>query len=255
MITKEEISRIADMKHLPIRNAEKDYILEILLYLSSDFSRKLVFKGGTALYKFYNLNRFSEDIDFTLSSKRFDIDSMINKIVRGLSYLGMHHTITEKIEYGNEITIRLNVRGPLYDGSKNSMSRVTINISRREKPILMEEKMLIPSYQEIPSFRINILSPGEIAAEKIRCILTRDKPRDIYDLWFLLKRGVSIDKDIISRKLRIYNLSFDLKTFYDKIWKKKDMWTRDLRGLIIGSLPDFREIVDEIESILEDRIK
>ncbi len=179
MITKEEISRIADMKHLPIRNAEKDYILEILLYLSSDFSRKLVFKGGTALYKFYNLNRFSEDLDFTLSSKRFDIDSMINKIVRGLSYLGMHHTITEKIEYGNEITIRLNVRGPLYDGSKNSMSRVTINISRREKSILIEEKMLIPSYQEIPSFRINVLSPSEIVAEKIRCILTRDKPRYI----------------------------------------------------------------------------
>ena len=37
--------------------------------------------------------------------------------------------------------------------------------------------------------------------------------------------------------------------------KNDDMWTRDLRGLIIGSLPDFREIVDEIENILEDRIK
>ncbi len=33
------------------------------------------------------------------------------------------------------------------------------------------------------------------------------------------------------------------------------MWYKDIKGLIIGSLPDFREIVDEIESILEDRIK
>jgi predicted nucleotidyltransferase component of viral defense system len=51
MISKLELTRIAEMKHLTIRNAEKDYLLEFLLYSLSDDRRSLVFKGGTALYK------------------------------------------------------------------------------------------------------------------------------------------------------------------------------------------------------------
>ncbi|MHA1185883.1 MAG: nucleotidyl transferase AbiEii/AbiGii toxin family protein [Candidatus Heimdallarchaeota archaeon] len=57
MISRLELTRIAELKHLTIRNTERDYLLELLLYALSDDRRSLVFKGGTALYKFYNLNR------------------------------------------------------------------------------------------------------------------------------------------------------------------------------------------------------
>ncbi len=73
MISRIELTRIAKTKHLTVRNAEKDYLLELLLFALSDDRRSLAFKGGTALYKFYNLNRFSEDLDFDLVGKRFDI--------------------------------------------------------------------------------------------------------------------------------------------------------------------------------------
>jgi len=152
MISRSELTRIAEMKHLTIRNAEKDYLLEFLLYSLSDDRRSLVFKGGTALYKFYNLNRFSEDLDFDAIGKRFDADKMIKKIIRNLELSGMQRTRPEKIEYSNETNIRFAIRGPLYDGSKNSMSRVTINISKRERPIspimkLLILKMMVGFYQ------------------------------------------------------------------------------------------------------------
>lgn len=248
MISRAELARISKEKHLPIRNAEKDYLLELLLFALSDYRRFLVFKGGTALYKFYNLNRFSEDLDFDLVGKRFDVDKMIKKITRNLELTGMRRTITEKIEYSNETNIRFAIRGPLYDGTKNSMSRVTINISKREQPILPLERLLVANYPEIPSFELSVLGEGEIAAEKIRCILTRDKPRDIYDLWFLSKKNVSIDVLLVNKKLKIYRLNFNLKELLEKVNEKRNMWKRDMQDLIIGKLPEFDIIENDLNN-------
>ena len=246
MITKPELLKIAEMKRLTIRNAEKDYLLEFLLYSLSDDRRLLVFKGGTALYKFYNLNRFSEDLDFDAIGKRLDSDKMIKKVIRNLELSGMQRALPEKIEYSNETNIRFAVRGPLYDGSKNSMSRVTINISKRERPIFTSMKLLISTFPEIPSFELSVLDIQEIAAEKIRCILTREKPRDIYDLWFLSKKGITLDVSLINKKLKIYNITFNQKKFIEKVKEKQKMWKRDLQDLIIGNLPEFDDVVTEL---------
>lgn len=251
MISKSELAKIAEIKHLTIRNAEKDYLLEHLLFALSDDRRFLAFKGGTALYKFYNLNRFSEDLDFDLTGKRFDVDKIIKKITRNLELTGMQRTLFEKIEYSNETNIRFSIRGPLYDGSKNSMSRVTINISKREQPLYILDKLLISSYPEIPSFELSVIDEREIAAEKIRCIMTRDKPRDIYDLWFLSKKNIAIDISLVDKKLKIYNLIFDLEKFLEKIIEKHKMWKRDLNDFIIGTLPDFNTVFSEIKNWCE----
>jgi len=246
MISKSELTRIAEMKHLTIRNAEKDYLLEFLLYSLSDDRRSLVFKGGTALYKFYNLNRFSEDLDFDAIGKRLDSDKIIKKIIRNLELSGMQRALPEKIEYSNETNIRFAIRGPLYDGSKNSMSRVIINISKRERPISPSIKLLISTFPEIPSFELSVLNIEEIAAEKIRCIITREKPRDIYDLWFLSKKGITLDVSLINKKLKIYKLIYDSEKFIEKVNEKQKMWKRDLQDLIIGSLPKFDDVVAEL---------
>ncbi|MBN2603950.1 MAG: nucleotidyl transferase AbiEii/AbiGii toxin family protein [Candidatus Thermoplasmatota archaeon] len=248
MISRSELARIAETKHLTIRNAERDYLLELLLFALSDDRRFLVFKGGTALYKFYNLNRFSEDLDFDMIGKRFNIDKMIKKITRNLEITGMQRTLPEKIEYGNETNIRFAVRGPLYDGSKNSMSRVTINISKRERPILPKDKLLITTYSEIPSFELFVLDEKEIAAEKVRCILTREKPRDVYDLWFLSRKNIAIDISLVNKKLKVYRLTFNLEKFLEKVNEKRNIWKKDLQDLIIGTLPEFDTVANELEN-------
>ncbi|MCX6666077.1 MAG: nucleotidyl transferase AbiEii/AbiGii toxin family protein [Euryarchaeota archaeon] len=247
MITKTELGKTAEQKHLSLRNAEKDYFLELILFNLTDFRRILVFKGGTALYKFYNLNRFSEDLDFDIAGKQFNLDTLIKRVLRGFKLTGTQRTLYETNEYGNEINIKFTIRGPLYDGSKNSMTRVTLNLSRRERPTMMSNKLLITSYTEIPSFEVNVLDTQEIAAEKIRCIMTREKPRDIYDLWFLSKRKTPIDLSLINKKLKLYQLVFDKTMFHEKLQQKRNMWTHDLKDLIIGTLPPFDDIITELE--------
>ncbi len=253
MIAEQELKRIAEFKHLSIRNAEKDYLLEVVLYSISDFKRILAFKGGTALYKFYNLNRFSEDIDFDITGKKINIPSMIENVIRATELLGMSKTLYKKEEYTNDINVRFGIKGPLYDGGKKSMSRVVLNISKREHPVFVERKLLISSYPEIPSFEINVISQEEISAEKIRCIMTRDKPRDIYDLYFLLKKGVIIDEALVNKKCKIYGLTFDKEFFFGKLYQKQKMWSTDLKGLLIGTLPGFEDVVNELKKMITNQ--
>ena len=128
------------------------------------------------------------------------------------------------------------------------MSRITINMSKRERPISSLEKLLVATYPEIPSFELSLMDVKEIAAEKIRCIMTREKPRDIYDLWFLSKKGITIDVSLVNKKLKIYRLTFNSKKFTEKVNEKRNMWRRDLQDLIIGTLPEFNDVTNEIKN-------
>jgi len=246
MITKEELTTTANLKGVHIKNAERDYLLELSLYAFSKFGNTLALKGGTALYKFYNLNRFSEDLDFTLNKQRIDVEKMMQMLLSHTSLIGIRGSLEEKRRYKNEINLRTSFRGPLYDGSKTSMTRITINISLRERPQYLTKAFLVPNYREIPSFTVHVLDAKEILAEKIRATMTREKPRDVYDLWFLLKRGTPIDEVLVNKKLRIYHISFEKKEFFDHIERKRGAWKRDLLGLLTDSPPDFEEILQDI---------
>ncbi len=246
MIKKEELAEVADAKRISLKNAEKDYLLELLLFaIYSETGDSFVFKGGTALYKFYNLNRFSEDLDFTINARRIDIRKIIGMALRRLSALGLEGK--SQIEaYRNEVNARLSFRGPLYDGSKESMAFVAINCSLREKPLIVKKELFVPSYREIPSFDVFVMGSEEILAEKVRTIFARNKARDAYDLWFLLKRGAVPDAKLIGRKLKVCGLSFSKKIFAEKLGEKEGLFARDLSGLIIGTLPEFGRIKAEI---------
>jgi len=251
MIRKNELKEFAQLKGLSLANAEKDYLLELLLYFLSDHKRFLVFKGGTALYKFHNLNRFSEDLDLDLLKKGIRPDKEIERINRKLELLSMKGTIAEVEEHGKETNLRFTIRGPLYDGRKESMTRLTVNLSSRERPISSELKYLVSLYHEIPSFHMPVLDIREIAAEKIRCIFERDKPRDIYDLWFLSKRDIIPDLQIVNRKLSISGFTFDVSVIMEKIHERRKNWKKDLEGLIIGKLPEFRSVEEDLEKMVE----
>jgi len=253
MLNYEEFENIAKLRRLSLVNAEKDYLQEALLFsIYSNVGRELVFKGGTALYKIYKLNRFSEDLDFTLT-KKLDIKKIINKIVSDLTLLNINCRVKEIKECRNEINVRLLLNGPLYKGSKQMQCFIPLNISTREKTIEPKKELFISLYREIPNFDIFVMGEEEILAEKIRAILTRQKPRDIYDLWFLLlKKNVLFNIELVNKKLSIYNLKFDFGNFKDKLEKMRGLWQIDLKNLILSELPEFNVIRDEIIGKLKE---
>lgn len=254
MIKKDELKKTADAKRLSVENAETDYLLELLLfYIYSEFGDLLILKGGTALYKIYNLNRFSEDLDFTLNRRRFDLTKFLNKTIRSVSLIGVEGKIKEVEKYKNEINVRLQFKGPLYDGSKESLCFISLNISLRERVLKeVKKELIVPAYREISSFDIFAMNESEIMAEKVRAIMTRNKARDVYDLWFLLKRGVKPEKSLIDKKLKIYKMKFSFNEFVKSIGEKKNFWNTDLKGLVIGDLVEFERVKKEIVSVFSN---
>ena len=71
MLSKYQINNIDDKK-----NAIKEIVQEVVLcgLARGGFFKEAAFYGGTALRIFYGLDRFSEDLDFSLTSQNPEFD-------------------------------------------------------------------------------------------------------------------------------------------------------------------------------------
>lgn len=247
MISIEELKRIAKLKG--IRNmgyAEKDYLIEIaLLSISRNTKDELVFKGGTCMYKFHKLDRFSEDIDFT-TKKEIDVDGLLKKITDDLASFGIEAYVKDKKAAFNSVMITIRAKGHLYNGDAKTLASIGVDINLKSsvdlEPVLAKYS---PLYTDMPSFSLLIMREDEILAEKIRAIMSRTKARDVYDLWFLLKKGVKFDVDLAKKKLKYYSQEWSFEEFRKHINLKESVWLSELKPLI-DIVPDFKETKEYI---------
>lgn len=88
------------LKMLKIKNAIKEIVQEIVLCDLSrgGFFKEAAFYGGTALRIFYGLDRFSEDLDFSLISQNsdFDLTKYFSYIENETKSLGLNFTVIKK---------------------------------------------------------------------------------------------------------------------------------------------------------------
>ena len=247
MMLRRELEEAAVAKGLPLRNAEKDYLLDTCLLVLSRYGKTLVFKGGTALYKFHGLNRFSEDLDHVLDKRRFDPEELRDRIMRAAQSLGIGSVPGRFERYPREVNMDFQFRGPLYDGRRESLVRVALNLSLRERPASAEALFYSSPYREIPAFEIHVMSAPEMLAEKVRAVMTRNKPRDVYDIWFLTRKGIVPGRAMVDKKLRIYGLKYTPAGFLSAIEEKRGIWAKDLRGLLLGRLPEFGTVFQDLK--------
>ena len=139
MITRRALEGLARTQKLSIGNAEKDYLLDIILQSISHHQQKnLIFKGGTCLYKFHHLPRFSEDLDFS-ALKIIDINEFTQKITKDLERKGVYATEHTRKEPHNSVLLTLRIKGPL----------VTYSPSKREEPLASSTELPVPSPQAL----------------------------------------------------------------------------------------------------------
>lgn len=251
MINKEELKEIARTKGLNLGYAEKDYLQDLILFIVSNNTKdEMVFKGGTCLYKFYNLDRFSEDLDFSLR-KEINTDKLLKIIVRELKKFNIESKILEKKHLFNSISYSLRIYGPLYRGTPQSTCKLQIDVNLKSKVILEPvAKRLISMYRDVPTCFVILMEEEEILAEKIRAILTRDKARDLYDAGFLLEKGVKVKKSLLNEKLKYYEKIFKSSDLKESISRKEKLWDTELKPLV-KKVPDFKDVSERILSELE----
>jgi len=245
MITKDELSSYARFKKLNLGQAEKDYFQDIVLFcIYRTYATEMVFKGGTALSKCYGLDRFSEYLDFTATTP-FEIYQIKENLNRFMEY-----DIEEKQVAGNNLKITMRITGPLYNGIKHSKCKLVLDVSYRENLIKTPKIKKITPHSNMPAFDVYVMDEEEIFAEKIRAICSREKARDIYDLWFLIRKGIIPRQEIINEKLKYYSASWDLETLIKRIKDRKLSWKKELSQLITN-VPDFDEVYKEVVDVFE----
>lgn len=253
MISKDDLLAIAKLKGLPLSLAESDYLQDIaLMNISGEFGNRLIFKGGTCLYKAYKLNRFSEDLDFT-ATKNFKAGKFFERLPHLFGLLNINCRVRLN-RFANATNVYLDIHGPLYDGSKETVKTLILNISFRERVLLpVVRHPYLPGYDEIRPFDLFVMAEEEILAEKVRSIYTRDKARDMYDLWYLLvRKSLPFDRALANKKLSHARIKFSMAAFIAKIDAKKGSWRKDLSALISGELPDFDKVRKEIEQRISE---
>jgi predicted nucleotidyltransferase component of viral defense system len=251
MIRREDLIPIGKLKGIPPRFAELDYLQEIaLLSIEREFGNRLIFKGGTCMYKAYKLDRFSEDLDFT-AGKGFKPKDFFRRLPFFFGLLGIRCSVRDD-QFEKGMNAYLEASGPLYDGRKESRAVLIFNISLKEGVLLPPQRIYYsPIYQELRPFDLFVMDEKEILAEKIRSVFEREKARDIYDIWHLFKRrGLSFDVSLANRKMARIGLKFEKGRFMSELEKKKTSWGRDLGGLVAGALPPFSQARREIEEKL-----
>lgn len=232
--------------------AEKDYLQHIVLLAQYAATKsELVFKGGTCLQKVYGLDRYSEDLDYTVQTPT-DIERIVEAIERRLAGFG-HPMRRPKIEEdGAGINVRLKIQGPLYTGTDISLCSLRLEMSKREQVLLpVEVRRVMPPYENLPPYSVLAMGREEIAAEKVRAILTRDRARDLYDIFHLIEKGVRIDLQTVGKKLEYYALRYSRLGFERSVATKRKVWKAEL-GPLVRNLPNFAEVEKTVNAYLRD---
>lgn len=194
MISKETIKTLArHYQASEFPNILREYLQHIFLseLYQIPSAEKMLFKGGTALRIIYGSPRFSEDLDFSLFGiKQDNMKLFIEELfVRVLTEI---ERIDIKIELGKKI-------GPTKGGYFGVATfhlldyppvNVEINVSARNgKQVAGEVDSIANGF--VPTYTIIHLPQTEIVEEKIfDALLNRKKPRDFYDLYFIMRKGL-----------------------------------------------------------------
>lgn len=214
MITKDQITIFARKLKTNESTVFREYLQVLFLnkLYKNKASHKIFFKGGTAIHFLFGAPRFSEDLDFTvmLSENEFltVIKDVFNELIK-----------EENVTFKEKKTIA----GKRFLLTANSSilpyaTFINLDFSFREKVLKPEKSTFDTFYPIIFTSFISHLSKDEICAEKIRAIMTRQKGRDFFDLWYLISKGASINNNLVKEKLNYYKLkNAQLKTLVNKI--------------------------------------
>lgn len=166
----------------------KFHLVQILkeIYSDSSMASLLGLKGGAAAYLFYELPRFSVDLDFDLlnSDKKELVFKRSSTLIRKFGTLkeerGKRFTLFFLLSYGEE------------------EHNIKIEVSTRIFPSHYEVK----NYLGIPML---VMRKEDLFAHKLVALLERKEVanRDLFDLWFFMKNNWEVNKALVELRTKL----------------------------------------------------
>ncbi len=170
------------------QTTHKNILLKILkdIFTNPLLGQTLGFKGGTAAFLFYNLERFSVDLDFDLldSAKEGFIFEQVKIILEKYGNLKE----AEKKKFNLLFILS-------YDNKEDNAQNVKVEINRRDFGSKYEVKTFL-------GISMKVMAQEDMFAHKLVAMYERigRTNRDIFDVWFFLKNDWPINKEIIENR-------------------------------------------------------
>ena len=259
MLKNYQVENIYDRK-----NAIKEIMQEIVLcgLSRADFFKKAAFYGGTALRIFYGLDRFSEDLDFSLqkSDPDFDLKAYFPVLEKEIRSFGLNVTIQEK-----EKTRESNIRSAFLKGNtkehlllfyadenlagtaaRNEVIKIKFEVDINPPDFAGFEfkYRLLPTPYQIRVYDMQSLFAGKIHAVLCRSWKNRVKGRDLYDYVFYLSRSSSVNQKHLRERL--------LQSGY--ISKDTECTLVEIKNMLYERFDtiDFRQARQDVEPFIKD---
>ena len=172
-------------------STHKNILLRILKDIYSDptLGPFLGFKGGTAAYLFYGLERFSVDLDFDLldETKEKHIFEQIKNILMD------YGTVKEAREKRYNLFYLLSYHDKV-EGDRN----IKVEINRRDLGSSYEVKAHL-------GISMKVMAKEDMAAHKLAAMCERigKTNRDIFDVWFFLSDNWRINRKIVEKRAQL----------------------------------------------------
>jgi predicted nucleotidyltransferase component of viral defense system len=238
MLSTANLAKFTKQAQTNLENVVREYCQHLFLsYLyKQPGSEKLLFKGGTALRIIFHSPRYSEDIDFTgVNIKQSEVENIFTDTLASVEYTG---TGVELIEGKNTTGGYLGIAAFKAYG-KEIPIQVEVSL-RRGKNSKGTRTIIENDY--IPAFSLIHLPAEKIVAGKFEALINREKPRDFYDFYFILRH----------RELRSFVNKNSLKKVKDILIKKDINFKKELSALLPAShqlvLKDFKNtLIKELE--------
>jgi len=243
VISIQQLRIIGRKTGLTLYQQEKDYLLKLFLYNYFKKFDDAVFKGGTCIRYLFGLDRFSEDLDFNLSLSPEKFLEQIEKTLKEIKLMGIEAHFINKFE--ESFTCEIGFHGPLYKGTEQTRNKIRIDAGKRIGTIKEPEWRLIDSeYPETREhFLVKVMNEEEMVVEKIVALMERSKGRDLYDLWFLLKLGVRVDRELFGKKSSLQRIDWSR-------FPSEREYIRDLEKLT-GRIIPFGQVMSDIKKELK----
>ena len=197
------------------RNAIFEVNQQIILagLYAGGFFESAAFYGGTCLRIFHGMQRFSEDMDFSLLTpdENFDFSKYFQPIVDAFALVGREVEITKKDKkrFGKVESAFLKDNTDVYDVTFQTEKSIKIKIEVDTCPPLnftTEQKLLLQPH----SFMTRCFSLPDLFAGKMHALVYRGwknrvKGRDWYDLEWYVRNGVALDFAHLAERCKQFN--------------------------------------------------
>jgi predicted nucleotidyltransferase component of viral defense system len=223
------------LSHYPIatkddlNNATHEVMQQITLagLHRNGFFDKAAFYGGTCLRIFHGLQRFSEDMDFSLlqPDKNFALENYFDPIISEFKAFGKEVVINKKMKttQTNVESAFLKENTEIYDLQFTTEKRIKIKIEVDTQPpsaFTTEYKLLLLPF----SFMTRCYSLSDLYAGKMHAFLFRNwqnrvKGRDWYDLEWYVRNNVALNFNHLQKRTEQIN-ALSEKEFTPDIFKK-----------------------------------